>query len=185
SGHPASMVQELDDSFDALIFIGYHSRAGCGGNPLAHTMSSSKVERLWINDRETSEFLLFGYWAAALKVPIALVTGDEALTREVQELNPRISTVAVKTGFGDSTVNLHPAEAREQIQVAAQAAVSGNLKDCLLELPSTFKLRLRFVNQKDAYRASYFPRCELIDDKTISFNTKSYFEVLRLVLFVI
>ncbi len=34
SGHPYSMVQELDDSFDAGMMIGYHSRAGAGGNPL-------------------------------------------------------------------------------------------------------------------------------------------------------
>jgi D-amino peptidase len=28
SGHPFSMVQELDASFDAMLMIGYHSRVG-------------------------------------------------------------------------------------------------------------------------------------------------------------
>ena len=40
SGHPLSMVQELDASFDAILFIGYHSRAGAETNPLARTLSS-------------------------------------------------------------------------------------------------------------------------------------------------
>ena len=39
SGHPLCMVQELDESFDAAVFIGYHSRAGSDANPLAHSMS--------------------------------------------------------------------------------------------------------------------------------------------------
>src|SRR3569833_3342526 len=37
SGHPFSMVQELDASFDALLFVGYHATAGSDDNPLAHT----------------------------------------------------------------------------------------------------------------------------------------------------
>src|SRR5688572_16718475 len=39
SGHPFSMVQELDDTFDAVMMIGYHAAASKSGNPLAHTLS--------------------------------------------------------------------------------------------------------------------------------------------------
>ena len=60
SGHPYSMVQELDDSFDALLMVGYHSMAGKGGNPLAHTLSSSKLDSVFINGQQTSEFFLHG-----------------------------------------------------------------------------------------------------------------------------
>ena len=37
SGHPHGMVQNIDESFDAALFVGYHARAGAGGNPLAHS----------------------------------------------------------------------------------------------------------------------------------------------------
>ena len=33
------MVQELDESFAALVLIGYHSKAGSQDNPLAHTLT--------------------------------------------------------------------------------------------------------------------------------------------------
>src|SRR6187399_857694 len=36
SGHPFSMMAELDKTFDAAVMIGYHARAGSAGNPLAH-----------------------------------------------------------------------------------------------------------------------------------------------------
>jgi len=185
SGHPASMVQELDESFDALLFVGYHSKAGSGGNPLAHTMNSSKLERLWINDQETSEFLLHGYWAATMKIPIALVTGDKALTEHVKNINPHIATVAVKTGIGDSTVNMHPEQAREDIKTAALSTLSGPLNNCILDLLDEFEIRLRFLNPRDAYRASFYPGCEKVDDKTVLFQTNDYFEVLRTIKFIL
>ena len=75
SGHPYSMVQELDESFDALLMVGYHSMAGYGGNPLAHTMSSAKIDSIYINDQQASEFLLHGNIAAKLGVPLAFVSG--------------------------------------------------------------------------------------------------------------
>ncbi len=185
SGHPASMVQELDESFDALLFIGYHSWAGSGGNPLAHTMSSAKLERLWINERESSEFLLFSYWAATMQIPVALVTGDKALTEEVEYINPHIATVAVKTGIGDSTVNMHPEKAQEKIKRTALSALSGGLEHGVVNLPEEFEVRLRFLHARDAYRASFYPGCELVDGKTVMFQTTVYFEVLRTIKFIL
>ena len=65
SGHPMSMVQELDKSFDAALFIGYHSKAGDETNPLAHTLTG-EVMRMRINGVPTSEFLLHAYAAATV-----------------------------------------------------------------------------------------------------------------------
>ena len=42
SGHPYGMVQGIDDSFAAAVFVGWHAAGGTGGNPLAHTLRSSR-----------------------------------------------------------------------------------------------------------------------------------------------
>lgn len=185
SGHPFAMVQELDDSFDAVFFIGYHSGAGSHGNPLAHTMSSGRVERMWINTREVSEFLLHGFAAASLKVPVVLVTGDEGLEAEVQAINSNIRTVAVKKGVGDSTVNKHPQEILETIRLTAAEVLRKNLDPCILKTPSSYTIKIRFVNQKDAFKASFFPDCSLEKGKVVVFKTSTYFEVMRFVQFVV
>ena len=39
SGHPYGMVEGIDSSFDAVMFVGYHSAAGREGNPMSHTMT--------------------------------------------------------------------------------------------------------------------------------------------------
>ena len=57
SGHMYSMVQELDETFDALIFIGYHSAGGTNTNPLSHTMNT-KIDYIKLNGEYLVNFLL-------------------------------------------------------------------------------------------------------------------------------
>jgi len=185
SGHPYAMVQELDNTFDALIFIGYHSRAGSGGNPMAHTLRGSYVDHLKINDHYASEFLLNGLLAASIGVPIAFLAGDQDLCKEVKSINKNITTVAVKKGIGDSTINLHPKEALEKIWQGVENALKGDLKKCHLPKYDKYSVELRFKKQQQAFSASFYPGCKLIEAQTISFDAKDYFEVIRMIKFAI
>ena len=63
AGHPLCMVQELDESFDAVMMIGYHSAAGSEGNSLAHTLSLDASE-IRINGNRASEFIIHAYAAS-------------------------------------------------------------------------------------------------------------------------
>ena len=49
-GCPASMMAGLDESFSAVIYIGYHSAANTNGNPLSHTMTT-RVNHIKINGK--------------------------------------------------------------------------------------------------------------------------------------
>lgn len=185
SGHPYAMVQELDKSFDALMCIGYHSRAGAGGNPMAHTMRGSYVDYLKINDLYTSEFLFHGLLAATMGVPVAFLAGDEGLCDEVRSINKNITTVSVKKGIGNSTLSIHPKEAIEKIWQGAESALQSDLTKCLLPTYDDYSVELRFKKQQMAYDASFYPGCKLIEPHTISFKTTDYFEVMRMMHFVI
>jgi len=104
SGHPFAMVQELDDTFAAVMMVGYHARAGADGNPLAHTLSSRRVHRIFLNDRPASEFY-FHYLAAGLVgVPVVMLSGDARICHEVNETDPAILTAAVAHWFADFSV---------------------------------------------------------------------------------
>lgn len=43
-GSPLSMIDDIDETYDALLFVGYHQGAGLSGNFLAHTMNTSLSE---------------------------------------------------------------------------------------------------------------------------------------------
>ena len=144
SGHPYSMVQELDGTFDALMMVGYHSRAGHGGNPLAHTMSSASLETVTINDRQASEFFLHGNIAARHKVPLVFLSGDAALCEEARETNGNITSHATMTGIGDSTISIHPEESIAAIRRGVKTALQGDLSQCTWNHPDSFEIKIRF-----------------------------------------
>jgi D-amino peptidase len=183
SGHPFLMVQELDESFAGVVLIGYHSRAGVGSNPLAHTITG-RITHLKINERYGSEFLIHAYAAASVRVPVVFVSGDKGLCEDVAQLNPHMGTVAVKEGIGDSTVNLHPELAVARIRKGVAEALRSDVARCQILLPGDFSIQIRYRDHFQAFRCGYYPGARQVDAHTVQFDAQRYFEVLRFLLFV-
>jgi len=184
SGHPFSMMQEIDKTFAAAVLVGYHSRAGADTNPLAHTMSGS-LQLMTINGQEASEFLLAAYTASSQGVPVAFVSGDQGLCNEVAGYNPRIITVSVKEGSGDSTINIHPGLAVDLIRDGVERAVQGDLGAMLVGLPERFEVEFSYRSHVKAYQSSFYPGARLVGPRTIRLETEDYFDVLRMVQFLV
>ncbi len=184
SGHPFAMVQELDQSFDAVLFTGYHSRAGANSNPLAHSMSLDP-DYIKINDMLVSEFLFHAFIAAMVGVPAVFLSGDQGLCQDVKALNEHIETMAVSQGIGNSTISIHPNLAVKNIQDGVERSLKRDLSECRIFLPEFFEVEIRYKDQNKAYRASYYPGVQPVDSHIIRFETHEYFDVLRLLLFVL
>ncbi len=184
SGHPFSMVQGLDETFQVGLMIGYHSAAGSDSNPLAHTITG-RVAFIKINDCYASELLLHAYAAALVNVPIVFVSGDAGICKEAEAINPNIITTAVKQGLGNSTASIHPHLAVEKIQAGVQTALEGDVSSCHIQMPKRFYVEIKYKNHAPAYQSSFFPGASLKEPHTIQFESDDYFEVLRLFLFVI
>ena len=178
SGHPFGMMQELDYTFHAALVIGYHSRAGSSGSPLAHTMTGDMIT-FKINDQYASEFMVSAYTAGLVGVPVVFLSGDAALCAEAQAFIPGLSTVAVMHGVGNSAVNIHPHLAVERIRAGVAAALEADVSQCRVPLPGRFSVELRYRKHADAYHAGFFPGARAIDSHTVGFEADDYFEVLR------
>lgn len=183
SGHPFTMLQELDSSFDALALVGYHTGAAFDGNPLAHTMSLN-IAWLKINGELATEFLISAYTAALVKVPLVFVSGDSNLCAHVTAFNPNITTVAVKEGVGDSSINIHPELALEHICEGVARALR-NPAACLIPLPERFTVEVQYRHPHHAYHYSFLHGAVQTDPVTIRFEHEDYFEVLRFLLFAL
>jgi D-amino peptidase len=184
TGHPMAMLQGLDESFDGVMMIGYHSRAGSDGNPLAHTMSG-RVASVRINDDYASEALMHALLATSMGVPVLLVTGDQALCDEISGFDPALSTVAVKQGMGTGTQSLHPAVALQQIRETARAAVKSAASHEIPALADRFEVEVRWTQHIYARKASFYPGVTTVDGYTIRFETRDYFEVMRTFAFIL
>jgi len=184
SGHPFSMVDGLDEGFDALAFTGYHSPSHGNGNPLAHTMSTT-LDEVTINGQRASEFTIHSYIAAMLHIPVIFISGDAALCELAKEFVPGITTVATNTGKGSSAVSLHPDEAPALISEGVKAAVKKGGKDCFINLPEHFITTVKYSTHTKAYKNSFYPGAEAVNEKTIQFESDSYMDILRFYHFVL
>ena len=187
SGHPLNMMNLLDETFDASMLTGYHSAAYTGGNPLAHTLSSSKYSRMILNDSLCSEFHIAYYTSLRFGVPMVMVAGDSLLCKAVKEADSDILTVVTVEGFGKSVTSPHPAITRKELKETAKQAAQNakNLKPkCKKKLPADFHVELSFHEHYRAFRAAHFPGAGQKDAHTISFSSKDFMDVLRLLVFV-
>lgn len=185
SGHPYKMVDGIDETFDALLFIGYHSYGGSGGNPLAHTMNSSKIDYIKINKNFCSEYLMHAYIAAYLDIPVIFLSGDKEICKEAIKYNEQIVTVATSEGRGGGSLSINPKLAEKIIEQKVRESLEGDLNNKKIELPESFEVEIRYNAHKDAYKNSFYPGVEKIDSKTILFKNDDYFEVLRALSFLI
>ncbi len=185
TGDPLKMVSGVDKTFDAALFIGYHSEATSPFNPLSHTISSAKVSYIKINGIFASEYLINMYACAFYNVPVVFLSGDKGLCEHAKNISPNITTVAVKEGIGDATINIQPKDAIFQIKSKVKEALSSNYKECKVLLPEDFTVEIGYNKHMVAYTNSFYPGASLISSKAIEFKTKDYYEVMRFLLFVI
>lgn len=183
-GCPCSMMAGLDETFDAVIFIGYHSPASSDGNPLSHTMNL-RNQYVKINGILASEFYINALYASYLGVPIAFLSGDKELTRIVKEANENIETVATKEGSHGAVISYHPNVTNTKIEETVKLALSKDLKNNIVELPKHFEVEIQYKKFNDAYSASFYPGCKLINSTTVLFETDDYYEVVRALKFIL
>jgi D-amino peptidase len=146
---PLGMVQGLDASFDAVIFIGYHAMAGTENGFLAHT-GSGNVKGLWLNGVEVGEGGLNTYFASSLGVPVILASGDRTFTEEIKKLTTT-RTVVTKEAIGASAAKLiHPDIVVKELQSQTKAALKEIKKaKPLTQEPIEFKLKVDVPTRAD------------------------------------
>ena len=178
-----SMVQELDDSFDAAMFVGYHSKAGDETNPLAHTMTL-RVMRMRINGEPVSEFVLYSYAAAYVGVPVVFVSGDKGICADSRATTPTSSPW--RLGGQGAVDDQHPAALgcephprgrdggpeRQCGRLQGQAAEAIQARRRLCHADGSLSKRL--VSRRETCRAAHREICK----------SRDYFEVLRALRFI-
>jgi len=184
TGHPYMMVDGIDNTFDAAMFIGYHSSAGRIGNPLSHTLSTKHVY-LKINGAIASEFMLYSYACALEGVPAVFLSGDKMLCDDFKDLHPRLITCPVKEGLGAMTMNYSTEDTLKNIKELSQKALTQDLKNALVKLPGHFTAEIYFKEHQYAEKASWFPGVIKISDNIVTFHSDSFFEILRTVKWIV
>ncbi len=122
---PLYMMQGLDATFDAILFVGYHGSIGARHAILSHTYNPRAIWEVRIDGHIVGESALNGLVAAHFGVPIVFISGDEATAQEGRALVPEIEAVVVKESYSRfSAASLHPHVACERIRSGVQRALT-------------------------------------------------------------
>jgi len=178
SGGPKSMMEGLDESFDAAIFLGYHAKAGTPDSLLEHT-SSGSVTDFSVNGISMPEggynALIAGYY----EVPVVFAAGDKTLCEQLTSLLGEVETVAVKEGIGAAAVSPHPEVARERIRAGVEKALR-RLDDFApyhLEAPYTLVVRLK--DEEMVSKGSHYPGVKRTGEWELSYTSDDFLEIMN------
>jgi D-amino peptidase len=170
SPKPMGMMQGIDSTFDAVVFIGYHAQASSIDAVMGHTYSGS-LKRVTLNGREVGEYGLNATAAGHYGVPVVFIAGDKAVVEQAKAFIPGIEGLAVKEGIGQTAARtLHPLEARERIAEGVKAALArrGQIKPVSLTKPVTIEVEVSNVEYADA--AAMVPGMRRVSGRVVSYS---------------
>jgi D-amino peptidase len=182
---PLAMMQGIDASFDAVLFVGYHSSTTNPEGVRAHTMSSAHLADVRLNGVSVPEAGLNAAIAAHFRVPVAMITGDDAIVKEAQALLGPIGGAVVKWNYGfHSARTLTPEAACDVIRETARRAIAERRGWKLYTVSTPVTLDIRFKNYRPAEVLAYLPIVERPDAHSIRFRGKDMLETIRFLEFL-
>jgi D-amino peptidase len=177
---PYGMMQGLDDSFDAVIFVGYHAKASTPAGLFAHT-GSGVVADVEVNGRSVGEGGLNTLLAAFFGVPVVLVTGDDVAVAEVRGVATGARGVVVKKALNVRAVELRPLPAaRADIEKEAREAVAAAAR-IPPQRQGPFRVRMRFHDTLIPDIAEAFPSIERVAPDAVAYSSDTMPAAYRIV----
>jgi D-amino peptidase len=174
---PLTQMAGIDGSFDATLFVGYHSKRGTEHGILSHTISSKTLESVTINGSEVGETGINSRIAGHFGVPLIFLAGDQATAREAKEVSPDVEVAVVKEAIGRTSAKcLHPEVARVLINENVAKALKGGVKVKPMAVELPVEIVVRYVDARMADAVEFMPSAERLDGKTIRFVQDDFIE---------
>jgi D-amino peptidase len=182
---PLMMMEGIDSTFSAAVFVGYHAGTSNVSGVRAHTMSSATLTSVKLNGIEVPEGGLNAAIAGHFGVPVVAITGDDAAVSEVSKFTGAVPGAVVKRAISfHAAATMTPKAAQDLIRARVKAGVEqrASAKPYVVRGPVT--LEMSFKNYRVAELLAYLPIVTRLNAHTIRFVGKDIVEVSRFIEFV-
>ena len=169
---PKNMMEGIDSTFDAVVFVGYHAKAGTPNAILEHTSTGNVVD-VSINGVSLPEGGYNALTAGLYGVPAVVVAGDRAVVEQLRGLLGPIGAVAVKEGIGDASLGLSPRRAQEEIRRGVEQAVRDRARARPYRLTAPYTMVLKVKQERPLH-----PGAQKVRDREFTFSSPDLFAVL-------
>ncbi|MFO8175429.1 MAG: M55 family metallopeptidase [Longimicrobiales bacterium] len=182
---PLMMMQGIDDTFDAVLFIGYHASTTNPRGVRAHTMSSGNLTGIRLNGIAVPEAAINSAIAGHFGVPVVMISGDDAIIEEARSLLGDVEGAILKEAYGfHSALTVMPEVAYSLIEEAVGKAL-GRLDDFRpYRLEAPIRVEVSFKNYLPAELLAYLSIVDRVDSHTIGFEGQDMLEVSRFLAFI-
>jgi D-amino peptidase len=183
---PLMMMEGIDETFDAAIFIGYHASTNNPEGVRAHTMSSARLADISLNGVSVPEAGINAAIAGHYGVPVIMISGDDKIVDETRALLGDIEGAVVKWAISfHSARTLMPEAAYDLIRESVSAAIAriDDFEPYVLDTPIT--LDVRFKNYRPSEVLAFLPNVERTDSHSIRFVGTDMVEVSRFLEFML
>jgi D-amino peptidase len=180
---PLEMMQGIDDSFAAAVFIGYHASEWTANAVRGHTISSARLLGVKLNGTEMSEGMYNAALAGQFGVPVAFVSGDRLAVAQLQQVAPSAEGAIVKEQYGyHSALTVTPARGQAMIRDGLKRAMSKLTSGALTpyRLTAPIALEVGFKLTIDAERAAFVPGLTRSDAHSVKGSFRDMSEITRL-----
>jgi len=170
------MMEGIDDTYDAVVFVGYHSGRGQANAILAHT-NSGKIWEVKLNGSALPEAGFNAAMAGELGVPVVFISGDQFICDEGRRLFGPIETAVVKQarGFFPGSM-MHPEEAQKLIRAGVKRGVERRRELKPFKLAHPVRVEVTFKDELWAEVASYLPGIDRPSGDVVSYTARDAIE---------
>lgn len=162
-------IPVLDKSFDAMVMLGCHAKAGTPRAILEHTQSPDEWFEYRLNNVVMGEVGQAAVIAGSFGVPVAFLSGDRAACREAVKLLGPIETASVKEGLSrTSGLLMAPAAALKLISEGVTRAMARlkSFKPYRTKWPARVRVVGQTAGVADRWERSGWKR---LDGRTVEF----------------
>jgi len=183
---PLMMMQGIDETFDGVIFLGYHSSTTNPQGIRAHTISSARLADVRLNNISMPEGGINAAIAGHFNVPVIMVSGDDAACAEVKKIIGDVEEAVVKWNYGfHSAKTMTPQAAYELIGARVRTAI-GRIKDFKpYKLKTPVQLDVRFKSYRPSEVLSYLSIVQRTDAHSIRFMGRDIIETSKFIEFIV
>ena len=173
---PLGMMQGIDATFGAVVFVGYHAAEGRAPATLAHSFSGTiEVE---LDGVPVPEAGFNAAIAGDFGVPVVFLSGDQTICADAKKLLGPIETAVVKeaTGFYSATM-IHPEEAQRLIREGVKRGVERRREIKPYRIAHPVTLRIRYNSVVEAEVVAMLPGVERPAGNAVVFHGRDMVEV--------
>lgn len=179
---PLYMMQGLDETVDAIFFVGYHGSISGAASTMSHTYNPEVFSGARLNGRYVGESGINALVAEHHGVPIAFVSGDEVTWEETEPFARGAVNVVTKHSITRASAeNLHPTESCRRIRAGAEEAVrrvaAGKVSTPGIERPAALDLEMQTADMADV--ATWARRAERTGVREVRITGDDLLDVFR------